>query len=63
MKTKYLPFNKHPLLVETHALFWCGIHQLSSQKRPVPVQKTGLRAAAHHGSAPRGHGLKKPEKG
>jgi len=63
MKTKCLIFNKRPLLVETHALFWCAIDRLSSQKRPVPVPKTGLRAAALHGSAPRGHGLEKPEKG
>ena len=63
MRIKCLLFNKRPLLVETHALFWCGIHRLSSRLCPVQVQKTGLRAAAHHGSAPRGHGLEKPEKG
>ena len=42
MKTKYLPFNKRLLLVETHALFWCGIRRLSSQPRPIQVQKDGF---------------------
>jgi hypothetical protein len=63
MKTKYLPFNKRSLLVETHALFWCGIRRLSSRPRPVQVQKSSLLEAAHPGSAARGQGLAKPEKG
>lgn len=63
MKTKYLPFNKRLLLVKTHVLFWCGIRRLSSQSRSIQVQKDEFVGRSAPGSAARGHGLVKPEKG